>query len=493
MFKRIFCGILAAAIFLSVHVEAAQVNLTLDEAIALALRNNRQIEQSAEAREVARWALSEVRRNSGLIFTWSAALNRIGGRFYNQRREQHYQIRYLADIGQNFDANGNKIDPKFYPSYMSEMNNTFSLRMNLYTGGRLENQRAAARYGLNVADMTLENSRQLVRYRTAVAYYQVLARAAYVRVQQEAVKLLEEHLHTVEIQYEVGVVAKSDMLATDVQLANVQKALNSAQGDYLTAVAQLNNLIGLTVDTEIIPSSVENFSHYPLTEAECLDYSFAHRPDGISAMYAVKQAEAAKDAAKAGYRPNVAAVAQGGFSGEGNFTADHTRENWSIGIQMSWNIFDGGITSAQVEQAKARERIAESQARQQLETIELEVHTAYIHMTTAERNIATTAEAVAKAEEEFAIAQIRYIEGVDTNLNVMNAQEKVVETRNNFYSALYDYNTSRAELEKAMGVPVMNDAERYVKAVRDGLSSNRSLGASLVMERDTSEVERPFR
>lgn len=494
MFKKIFGGILTAAMLFSTGgADAAKVSLTLDEAISLALRNNRAIEQSAEDREAARWALSEVRRNSGLMLSWSTSLSRIGGRAYNSQREAHYQTRYLVDSGQGTDQNGNKINPKLYPSYMSDMMNTFSLRMQVYSGGRQENYREAARYSLNAADMNLENIRQTVKYRTAAAYYQVLARANYVKVQQQAVKLLEEHLQTVEIQYEVGVVAKSDMLATNVQLANVQKALNSAQGEYLTAVAQLNNLMGLAVDTEVAPSELTNFSPYHLTEAECLEYALAHRPDGVAAQYMVKRAQAAKNAAKAGYRPIIGAVVRGQFGGEGNFTADHTRENWSVGLEMQWNIFDNGITSSQVEQAKASERKAESQARQQLETIELEIHSAYIALQTAEKNIETTAEAVSKAEEEFAIAQIRYIEGVDTNLNVMNAQEKVVETRNNYYSAICDYNTSRAQLEKAMGIPVETDAEKYVDAERAGRSSKKSLEAARVTKRSEDGTDEPFK
>ena len=489
MFKKIIGGLMTAAVIFSASAVEA-IPLTFDEAIALALRNNRAIEQSEADREAARWALSEVRRNSGLMLSWSTSLNRIGGRAYNQQREAHYQTRYLADIGQNVDSQGNKINPKFYPSYQSEMINTFALRMQIYSGGRLENSREAARYGLNAADMNLEDVRQIVRYRTAEAYYQVLARLAYVKVQQEAVHLLEEHLRNVEIQYEVGVVAKSDMLATNVQLANVQKALNSAQGDYLTAVAQLNNLIGLAVDTEVEPKDSTDFSTYHLTEADCLEYAITHRPDGIAARYLVKRATAAKNAAKAGYRPTVAAVVQGSFGGEGNFTAEHVRERWSVGVEMQWNIFDNGITSSQVEQAKAAERKAESQARQQLEMIELEVHNAYIALLTAEKNIETTSAAVSKAEEEFAIAQIRYIEGVDTNLNVMNAQEKVVETRNNFYSAVYDYNTSRALLDKAMGVPVLTDAERYFSSACGGFSSERSLAVARVASSD--KVVEPY-
>ena len=464
-----------AAILLSTNTTFAAegMTLTLDEAITLALKNNRLIEQSTDDREAARWNLSAVRRRSGLTFSWSSSLNHIGGRYYRTARARHDEYNFAKGLGYD-------INMSLYPSYDNENTNSLSLSMPLYTGGRLENQREAARYGLNAADLTLENSRQQVKYQAAAAYYQVLQRASLVDVQKQAVELLQEHLRTVSIQYEVGTVAKSDVLATNVQLANSQQSLNTAQGNYLTAVAQLNNVLGLPIDTEVATSENLNFVHYNLTETDCLEYALAHRPDGIAATYAVKQAKSQTSAAKSGYRPNVNAVIQGSMSGEGFAQANHDPERWSVGLQMNWNIFDNGVTSAQVKQYKAGEHKAESIALQQIETIQLEVHSAYIALKTAEKNIETTAAAVAKAEEEFAIAQIRYIEGVDTNLTVMNAQEKVVETRNNYYTALFNYNTSRAQLEKAMGVPVEIDALLYTQAEQAGKSSPKSLEAATV-------------
>ena len=75
----------------------------------------------------------------------------------------------------------------------------------------------------------------------------------------------------------------------------------------------------------------------------------------------------------------------------------------------------------------------------------------------------------------------------------MNAQEKVVETRNNFYSAVYDYNTSRAQLERAIGRPVITDADVYVEAERAGKSSKRSLEAARVTGHGNDESDKPFR
>ncbi len=72
----------------------------------------------------------------------------------------------------------------------------------------------------------------------------------------------------------------------------------------------------------------------------------------------------------------------------------------------------------------------------------------------AEKRISTTQIAVAKAEEDFHIAQVRYMAGVGTNLDVIDAQVALTEAKTNFVNALYDYNTSKIALETSMGVPV---------------------------------------
>ena len=432
--------------------------------------------------------MSAARRSSGLNLSWQSGLNWIGGKYYSGYRESYYAAKSIPDIKDSPDA-------KYIKQYFTENANGANLTFPLYTGGRLENQRKTARYALNAADLSLENSRQQVKYRAAQAYFQVLQQDSLVDVQKQAIELLEEHLRSVTIQYEVGTVAKADVLSSMVQLANTRQNLNTAQGNYQTAVAQLNNIIGLPVDTEIAASEKIDFVRYDLSEAECLEYALAHRPDGIAAVYAVKQAESQAALAKSGYRPNISAVVSGNMSGEGVFQADHNPEQWAVGLSIQWNIFDNGVTSANVHQAKAAVRKAESQAHEQIETIELEIRSAYIALKTAEKNIETMASAVAKAEEEFAIAQIRYVEGVDTNLNVMNAQEKVVETRSNYYTALYNYNTSRAQLEKAMGVPVKIDALIYLEAEQSGKSSVKSLEAATVNRDEISEeksADEPF-
>ena len=99
---------------------------------------------------------------------------------------------------------------------------------------------------------------------------------------------------------------------------------------------------------------------------------------------------------------------------------------------------------------------------------------AFLTLRAAEKNIATTKTAIASAEEDFKIAQVRYAAGVGTNLDVMDASTKLTQTKTNYYDALYNYNTAKANLDKAMGIPVGIDVTRYVSAESEGKSAQKA-------------------
>ena len=246
--KIILCGVTIVLCSSNVAFAADSVKINLTDAVNLALKNNRAIEQSVEDRDAARWNLSAARRSSGLHLNWNSSASKIGGRYYHGYRANRYFFDGLTS--EEKALRGFRLAQ--FPLYQSETSNSFSLTLPLYSGGRLEAQRKAAEYNLNSADLTLENTRQQVKWQTAQAYYQVLQYSDLMNVRQEEMNNLAEHLQTVQIQYEVGTVAMSDVLATNVQLANSQQAYNSAQASYENSVATLNDLIGLPVDTNLV-------------------------------------------------------------------------------------------------------------------------------------------------------------------------------------------------------------------------------------------------
>lgn len=447
-------GLLTAAVS-GTAFAADTVQLDLHDSVQMALENNRTIRQALTDVDTAKWTLSTARRTMGPTLNWAATA--------------------LRNDDQKSNILGNQ--------YGHEL----QVGMPLYNGS-VKGKIKQARYGLNAQDLTLEQTKQTIRYTATAAYYQILQDRNLIDVEQESVNTLQEHLDNVNAQYRVGTVAKSDVLASQVQLANAQQALVSAQNNYDIAVSSLNNIIGLPTDTVLDIRDQLKYTKYDLTQDDCTNYALDNRADGAAARYAVKVAEAGVDTAKAGYQPTVNAVASKTIAGDREFRKNQA-ESWKAGLQASWDVFDNGLTQASVNSANMALAKAKEAAAQTDDQIRLDVRTAYLGLQAAEKNIQTTSVAVTRAEEDYKIAQVRYSAGVGTNLDVMDANEKLTTARTNYYTALYNYNTSKAALDKAMGIPVDLDVVKYTEAEQAGDTAPKARDKAKLKDDAVFEME----
>lgn len=93
-----------------------------------------------------------------------------------------------------------------------------------------------------------------------------------------------------------------------------------------------------------------------------------------------------------------------------------------------------------------------------MDSVNLDVRSNYLGLREAEKRISTTKLAVEQADEDYRIAQLRYMSGVGTNTDVLDAQVALTQAKTNYTKALYDYNTSKTALETSIGVPMSNPA-----------------------------------
>jgi outer membrane protein TolC len=315
----------------------------------------------------------------------------------------------------------------------------------------LESAIDQAQINADIAGVGRETTRQTIKLNATTADYNILQCLDQVQVSRETVDSLTEHLNNVQAQFAVGTVAKSDVLRSEVELANAEQSLISANNSYELAVAKFNNVVGLPMDTDIVVKDELRYDSYILNLDECLAYARDNQPEGVAADMAVKAAKEDVDIAKAGQRPQVAASYEHGYYDD-KFVGNNDN-GWTAGLVTNWNIFDGNVTRAKIAAAEAAQRKAEETAKQTHDNIELDVRSAYLNMTEAEKRIRTAKVAVEKALEDLKIAKVRYSAGVGTNVDVMDAQVAATTAQNNYIIALYDYNTSKASLDKAMGIP----------------------------------------
>ena len=330
--------------------------------------------------------------------------------------------------------------------------NSVGLNMNLYSGGKVEGNIEKAKLGLKVADLDVEKSKQQIKLDATKGYFTILQTRNTVKVDQESVDQMEAHLKNVEAQYNVGTVAKSDVLRSQVELANNQQVLTKAQNAYEIAISNLNNIMGLPLDTQI--QIKDELVHQPYARSleESINYAMSNRPEAIQADYSIDAAKQSVKIAKSGRLPAVAANAGKNWKDDSFPGTDNN--GWSVGLTATWTPFDSGVTNAQIKQSNSAVEKSLQTAKQTKDSIQLEVRQAYLNMVEAEKRISTSKVTVAQAEEDFKISQVRYSAGVGTNTDVIDAQVSLTQAKNNYIQAMYDFNTSKANLTKAMGVPV---------------------------------------
>jgi outer membrane protein TolC len=330
--------------------------------------------------------------------------------------------------------------------------NGASLNWTLWSGNKIESQVSQAKLSLDSSQWGIAKARQQLKYDATDAYFKFMAARDNVKLSQESVERLERYLRDVKLQFDVGVVAKVDVLRSEVSLAQARQTLIEAQNTYDLTMANLNNIIGLPLTTELSIKGDMGYARYEKELAACVDAALRQRPEISQYTDSAKIAQEGITIAKSGYLPTVSAVYNAGWSND-QFPGGNNY-NWSVYLLTSWTLFDSGLTAGKVKQAVEGYKKAQEQLKQTVDSVQLDVRSTYLSLKSSEQSIATSSSAVGLAEEDYKIKVIRYQAGVGTNLDVLDAQVALTTAKNNYLKALYDFNNYRAKLDKAMGISV---------------------------------------
>jgi TolC family type I secretion outer membrane protein len=419
--KPIISAISAGLLVLntSAVLAATAPMLSLDDSVALALKNNPSVKMAAADNSKASWGISEAKAG-GLP---SLSLTNSDTRGFSDAS---------AIPGNSFST---------------------SLRVNwpLYTGGRVEGQVEQAQANAHAAQLGVDKAKQQVKLNATTAYYNVLQARSMVQVNQEAVDNLDAHLKNVQAQFNAGTVAKSDVLRSDVELANAQQNLTKAKNAYDVAVAALNNTIGVSMDSQNSYKDELGYVKYDMSLDDSIAMAMKNRPELGQSQDSLKAAQAGIKVADSGRLPTISVSGAEGWTGS-DFPGNNN--NWSVGVSASWNLFDAGLTTARSKEAQASFDKATQADAQTRDGVELEVRQDYLSMKEAEQRIETTKVAVDKSAEDLKIAEAKYNAGAGTNLDVIDAQLAQTQAKTNYTQALYDYNVNKAKLENAVGTAV---------------------------------------
>lgn len=364
---------------------------------------------------------------------------------------------------------GNKIVGGYYAEKIQEKHsNSVTATLPIYTGGKIRGTVRQAKANYMAVVEGKQKAYNDMRATVTTGYCDLLQAGNMQQLGRESVQRLEDHLKNVKAQYDVGVVAKADVLRSQVELSNAQQSLIQAENAYQVAEANLNRIVGLPMDTTLKLDNILTYSEYTEDMAYCLDYASKYRPELEQARQGVEAAKGALMVARSGHMPQIGASATQSWS-DSEWPGDENGE-WGVGVSVSLNVFDSGVTWSKINGAKADLAAAEETYRDTVTAVDLDVRNSYLSMREAEKRIQTTQTAVSLAEEDYRIAQVRYMAGVGTNTDVLDAQVALTQAKTNYLQAMYDYNTSKIELENAIGVPMVFPTKVTVEPQKEALA-----------------------
>ena len=317
----------------------------------------------------------------------------------------------------------------------------------------------AAEASAAAADAGITTTNLDIRTNVEVAYLEAVARGRLVGVAEATVK--SEAAHLDQAKRFVAAQAKDPIEVAQAQsrAANARSTLAQAQSREAVALANLRAAIGyvdassgLAVQDEWpVPADSEPPQLTSLVETARKD-----RPEIVQLDKEILAADANLEAAHAGRRPVLSATAQTQWN-PGTEDTDGSGRNWtpqptwSAGLTLSWALWDGGKTKANVKIAEANlsSSIAERDAL--LVSLTSALEAARAEIVTSRANVDASREAVSAAQAQLKLAEARYAQGLGSQIELADAQTAVTTAQGNLIQAEWELATAWAQLRRALG------------------------------------------
>ena len=404
----------------------AQATISLDEAIDRALVRSPQMAQQEQAVGNA----EEGRRTA-----WGQFLPSLSASSSGSLRSQN-----------RFDPTTDRIVTGSSDSYSAGLSASYTV----FAGGRRFAEYSAAGADIRAAQARRDEQRFLVTVQTKALFFGALRQDDLLEVARQRVLQAEQNLEIVRRRTVLGEATVSDSLRARLDWINAQQAVLQGESAIRGARFSLGRQIGES--GPVIPQRPANLDPSPLelTPDEILMLAESRSPSVIAASEETAAAGASVSAARTAYLPNISFSTGYDWANQSaSFSGGTT--SWSLGLRMSYPIFNGFQRESSVERARLAQRVTSLREDVARLTAREEADAAYQALVTSERAIEIAEEAAAVATEDLRVVRERYSVGAATILDVLISQSAADQASTDRVTARYDYLLARAELEAILG------------------------------------------
>jgi len=448
---------------------------TLERAVSIALRNNRQLAVSQYDLQVANKQVSEA---------YGALFPEIDASVSMQRNLLLPQV-FLPGIIFDPDADPDELIPVTFGSD-NQWDAGLTVNQPLFDAGVFVGVGTAGAFR-SLAREGLRGAAQVVATSTRLAYLKVLLAQEAVRVTQNSIERVRQTLEETRALYRAGLTSSYDVLRLEVQLANIEPNLRRAQnevdearrvlaiemgiGDGKSAAAfgqlhqiDLSDVAGNGEDNIALLAfvGVPDAVTAPLEELEVV--ALANRTDLEQARLQRDLDEARVSFERTQLFPRLSAfftwALQAQENGALNFFGENPSQRFttsSVGVQLEVPIFSGGRRWNRIEQRKIGVRQAEERIADLRQRAANEIETVLAQLTEARSRAEAQRRAVGEAQRGFDIVRSEYLAGTRPRLEVTDGELALRQAEQNYALAIYDYLVAQVQLDLAVGVvPVVD-------------------------------------
>ncbi|MDQ3949254.1 MAG: TolC family protein [Gemmatimonadota bacterium] len=450
---------LAAGASFGVRPGAAQstdtLRLSVEDAVTRALRSSDEAQLALARVEVADAQLT-VARASGLP---QLRLNTTYTRAFKNAR--------ATAVGQLFNQ------PNTY-------NVNLNLSQTVFQGGRIAAASRAASAVREASRLDAQEVRAVVALDVQRAYLNALVAERVAVIQEENLALASARVTQVQQLQAAGRVARYDLLRARVERANLEPLVIQARSDQELALLELKRVLNIPAERPLVlTSTLDPDATTALLTSLDDTVATPQRASVRAAELEVRARQQGVRIARADLLPSVAVSLQNGYQAfpppgagfpsrfgeasptfcpEPNATRACQNGGWfedrALAVTLSWPVFDGFRTKANVDLAQAQQRLAELELQQTREAVTIEVARARAELRRVRALFQAQQQNAAEAREAFDLATLRFARGLSTQLEVSDAQVALLTAQTNQARTTYDLYLAGAELARALGRPV---------------------------------------
>ena len=338
------------------------------------------------------------------------------------------------------------------------LNVTIQVNQNIWSGWKNQADFSAARLANDSAYYSLRQTIDKVIADTKKLFYDIIFNRALIRVREESVAVLQSQLQDQQSRFEAGTVPRFNVLQAEVALANAIPPVIQARNALRISQFALVKQLGLNYP--------ENPSQVPIDVLGQLDYDPIDINLGGSVFTALARNPSLKvqrqniligaeklKSAMSGFQPTLnASAGWQTFNVPTASTLDDTVNGWFFGVTGSWNIFDGLATVGATQAARASLEQSRINYDNSARGVELDVQRAVSNLIEAQEIIDSQRANVTQATEALRLSRERLDAGAGTQLDVLNAQQSLLEAQTTELEGRYRYITALAEYNRVLSL-----------------------------------------